>query len=80
MVAPAVAAGIASGASTVLSGILSYQGKKQDYALFASALQNSFIPYELNETNVARLLTLPPLEREKYYSLFRNLNGMRFMD
>ena len=31
MVAPAVAAGIASGASTVLSGILSYQGKKQDY-------------------------------------------------
>lgn len=57
-----------------------YKGKKQDYNLFASALQNSFIPYELNETNVARLLTLPPLEREKYYSLFRNLNGMRFMD
>ena len=31
MVAPAVAAGIASGASTALSGILAYQGKKQDY-------------------------------------------------
>ena len=48
---------------------------EEDRGLFSAALQNFFIPFELNETNKTRLLTLPPITREPYDILFRNLYG-----
>ena len=53
---------------------------RKDDALFSAALQNIFIPYALRETDTSRLLTLPPLDRERYYNLYRKLNGVRFMN